>query len=268
MKKSGGIQVLLLAFVVITGLSVLYWKDVGEKIVTASTSVNGREIPICSVETKEQKVVLSLEWSGDSQSLSQLLEILERTGAKAVFFITGEWVDKYPEEAVRILEAGQELGNGGNTHRKLTELSEKDCRREVMKLHTRVKKMTGYEMKVFRPPYGRYNDEALQAVYACGYYPVCWSIDSMDWKNYGVQDLVKRVSESEQLKNGAIINCKGNEQYLEAGLEEMIEAVQKQGYTFVTLSELIYPENYYMEMDGRQYKKRAAYNSPFSMSFT
>ena len=50
----------ILALVLITGLSVFYWVQVGKKVVTASTGVNGQELPICSVQTGKKADSLHL----------------------------------------------------------------------------------------------------------------------------------------------------------------------------------------------------------------
>ena len=53
-------------------------------------------------------------------------------------------------------------------------------------IHNKVKKLTGYDMKVFRPPYGDYNDVLIESAEKCGYHAIQWDVDSLDWKNYGV----------------------------------------------------------------------------------
>lgn len=87
--KKGMWGVVILALVLITGLSVFYWVDVGEKVVTASTSVNGQEFPICSVETGKKQIAYTFELSGTNQKqerVEQLLQILRQQEIPATFF--------------------------------------------------------------------------------------------------------------------------------------------------------------------------------------
>ncbi len=89
--KKGMWGVVILALVLITGLSVFYWVDVGEKVVTASTSVNGQEFPICSVETGKKQIAYTFELSGTNQKqeqVEQLLQILRQQEIPATFFVT------------------------------------------------------------------------------------------------------------------------------------------------------------------------------------
>ena len=56
----------------------------------------------------------------------------------------------------------------------------------------KVEKLTGVRPTLFRPPYGDYNNTVLEAAKACGYTSVQWSVDSLDWKDYGAEDIVDK----------------------------------------------------------------------------
>ena len=252
MKKTGFVGVLALALVMVTGISILYWKDVGEKLVTASSSVNGRELPIYSVETDKPEISISFDAAWGNEDTQRILDILEKHKVKTTFFMTGGWVEKYPEDVKRILEAGHDLGNHSENHRQMSQLSEEECRKEIMTVHERVKKLTGYERNLFRPPYGDYNNTVIKAAYACGYYPIQWSVDSLDWKDYGVEDIITRVTENKDLGNGAIILCHNGAKYTADALDELLTKLKEKGCELVPVSQLIYKENYHMDASGRQ----------------
>ena len=78
MKKSGIGGVLLLALTLITGLSILYWRDVGERLMTASASVNGTEYPIYSVECRDPRIALSFQVKGSNENLRKIEKVLEK----------------------------------------------------------------------------------------------------------------------------------------------------------------------------------------------
>ena len=121
-----------------------------------------------------------------------------------------------------------------------------------MKVHERVKELTGVEMQLFRPPYGDYDDEVVRTAQECGYYPIQWSVDSLDWKDYGVQSIIDTVLNHKDLKNGAIILCHNGAKYTAQALEQLLTGLEEQGYQIVPVSELIYKENYHMDVTGRQ----------------
>ncbi len=98
-----------------------------------------------------------------------------------------------------IYEAGHDLGNHSANHKNMSELSEEECRQELMTVHEEVKELTGYEMFLFRPPYGDYDNEVIRTAEECGYYSIQWDVDSLDWKDYGVDSIIKTVTQHKHL---------------------------------------------------------------------
>ena len=77
-------------------------------------------------------------------------------------------------------------------------------------------------------------------------------MDSLDWKDYGCDSIVKTVCEHKHLGNGSIILCHNGATYTADALDAMITGLKKQGYEIVPVSELIIRENYHMNAEGRQ----------------
>lgn len=162
------------------------------------------------------------------------------------------WVESYPDDVKAILAAGHDLGNHSENHKNMSQLSDEQCQEELMKVHTKVQELTGYEMFLFRPPYGDYDNHVITNAYKCGYYPIQWSIDSLDWKDYGVDDIVKRVVESDKLNNGSIILMHNGAKFTADALDSVITGLKDKGYELVPISQLIYKDKYHMKADGTQ----------------
>ena len=109
-------------------------------------------------------------------------------------------------------------------------------------------------MQLFRPPYGEYNDNLVLTAKNCGYFPVEWSVDSLDWKDYGVNSILDMVLKNKELRNGAIILCHNGAKYTPDALEQLIIGLEDKGYQIVPVSQLIYKDNYHMDVTGRQIK--------------
>ena len=88
--------------------------------------------------------------------IDKQLDILKKYNVHAAFFMTGEWVEKYPDEVKAIYAAGHDLGNHSENHKNMSRLSDEEKTEEIMRAHQRVKELTGVEMNLFRPPYGDY----------------------------------------------------------------------------------------------------------------
>lgn len=166
--------------------------------------------------------------------------------------MTGGWVESYPDDVKAIYEAGHDLGNHSENHKDMPALSNEQQKEELMKVHNKVKELTGYEMFLFRPPYGSYNNNLILNAKDCGYYTIQWDVDSLDWKNYGVDSIIKTVTQHKHLGNGSIILCHNGAKYTAQALDTMITTLKEQGYEFVPISELIIRENYHMDHEGRQ----------------
>ena len=222
------------------------------EVVTVTNTVNGKELPIYSVETDEKKVALSFDAAWGNEDTQQILDILKEHDVHVTFFMTGEWVAKYPEDVKHIYEAGHDLGNHSENHKNMSQLADADCQTELIKVHNKVKELTGVEMHLFRPPYGDYDNEVITNAKACGYYTIQWDVDSLDWKDYGVDSIIKTVTEHKHLQNGSIILMHNGAKYTAQALPQIITKLKEQGYQFVRISDLIYKDNYHLDVTGRQ----------------
>ena len=114
---------------------------------TVSSNVNGKEMPIFSVETKEKKVALTFEAAWGNEDIARILEILKEQGVLATFFLTGEWAGKYPEDVKAIQEEGHDIGNHSESHRSMVGLQEEEQKEEIMNAHKKVEDLTGIRMR-------------------------------------------------------------------------------------------------------------------------
>lgn len=225
---------------------------IAPQTITTSSNVSGRNLPIYCVETAEPKVALSFDAAWGNDDTSEILAILKKHDVHVTFFMTGGWVKNYPEDVKTILAAGHDLANHSENHKNMSQLSTSECKEEIMTVHERVKELTGYEMFLFRPPYGDYDNDVITTVEGCGYYPIQWDVDSLDWKDYGCDSIIKTVCEHKHLGNGSIILCHNGATYTADALDAMITGLKEKGYKIVPVSELILRDNYHMNAEGRQ----------------
>ena len=238
---------LLAAFAVLRGVLVTV-----STTVTVSNSVSGKELPIYCVETKEPKIALTFDAAWGNEDTKEILDVLKKHDVKVTFFMTGGWVENYPGDVKAILAAGHDLGNHSENHKNMSQLSDEEKEEELMKVHEKVRELTGYEMFLFRPPYGDYDNAVVKVAKKCGYYTIQWDVDSLDWKDYGVDSIIKTVCEHKHLGNGTIILCHNGAKYTAQALDTLITTLKEKGYTFVPVSELIYKDGYHMNHEGRQ----------------
>ncbi len=241
------------AVLMLTGLVGVHYRASGSLLPTSAAAAK-RDLPIYCVQTQEPKIALTFDAAWGNQDTQKIMEILKKHHVKVTFFMTGGWVDTYPEDVKMILAEGHDLGNHSQNHKNMSQLSDSEKETELMSVHDKVKALTGYEMFLFRPPYGDYDNAVVSTAKKCGYYTIQWDVDSLDWKDYGVESILKTVTQNEHLGNGSIILCHNGAKYTAEALDALITALKDSGYTFVPVSELIYRDGYHMDHEGRQIK--------------
>ncbi|MCM1387579.1 MAG: polysaccharide deacetylase family protein [Bacillus sp. (in: Bacteria)] len=219
---------------------------------TMNFETGGRNVPIYCVDTDEKKVALSFDAAWGNDDTAEILSILKEHDIHVTFFMTGGWVESYPEDVKAILADGHDLGNHSENHKNMSELSNEEKTEELMSVHRKVKELTGYDMFLFRPPYGDYDNDVINVAKECQYYAIQWDVDSLDWKNEGLDSIIDTVTNHKNLGNGSIILCHNGAEYTAQALEALITELEDMGYEIVPVSQLIYRENFHMNFEGRQ----------------
>lgn len=225
-----------------------------ETIATSASSID--ELPIYSVDTEKPLLALTFDSAWGDEDLKEILSILEKHNAPATFFVTGEWARKYPDAIRMIAENGHELANHGNSHKHMPQISKEEMKTEIQGCHNAVKEITGTDMTLFRAPYSDWNSSVISVAHSLGYFSINHSVDSLDWKDYGIDSIVQTVCEHKNLENGSIILLHNGATYTKDALDIMLTQLEKDGYSFAKVSDLIYTSNYYFDHTGKQFSNK------------
>ncbi len=219
----------------------------------AVVSPGERLVPIYYVETNEKKVAFSFDASWGAERTEKILDILKENEIKTTFFLTGFWIEAYPEYVRLIAAEEHEIGNHTLTHPHLNSLSGEEIRAEIKRVEQMIEKVSGQKTSLFRPPFGEYNNEVIEAASGLGYRTIQWSVDSLDWQNLTCDEIVERVTS--RAHKGAIILFHNNGLYTADALPEIIASLRKKGYEILPISELIYDGDYFIDPNsGAQIK--------------
>ncbi len=205
--------------------------------VSASLQPNLR--PIYSAKAEEKVVALTFDISWGQKMAPKVLDVLKQENIKATFFLSGPWAKNHVELVKRIHADGHQIESHGQAHVDLNTLGREGAAKNIAAAHTILQDLTGRAPTYIRPPNGAFNKESVQAAKDLGYATVIWSVDSLDWKNPGVNVIVNRTVRLAH--PGAIIlmhasdSCKQTDQALPTALKTL----QEQGYRFVLLDELV-----------------------------
>lgn len=205
----------------------------------------GRFFPIRKIKDKD-KVVLTFDDGPDPLYTPRILDILKKYNVRAVFFLVGENVRKYPQLAQKIVEEGHDIGNHSFNHANLLILKSRAIKKNIMMANREIANITGMVPQFFRPPRGLYNKAVLDLCDGLGMRVILWSLTSLDWRGISATKMTKMVLE--KVKGGDIIlfhdsgnifyKKKTNHENTVRALPKIIEGIQKKGLKITALSDL------------------------------
>jgi peptidoglycan/xylan/chitin deacetylase (PgdA/CDA1 family) len=165
----------------------------------------------------------------------EVLKILDNYGVSATFFLVGSQVEKSPEVARQIVAAGHEIGNHSFSHCWSSDDSVETLVEDIKRAEEAIYRSTGQVPLYFRPPGGMVNDKVKEACGQTGYGILLWWVDSRDWL-LTEEEILEKVKK--EVKDGAIILFHNLATTVEV-LPQVIEDLRREGYKFVTISQLL-----------------------------
>ncbi|WP_262702668.1 MULTISPECIES: polysaccharide deacetylase family protein [Streptomyces] len=193
-----------------------------------------------SVDCAVAKCVALTFDAGPSDNTPRLLKILKREKAHATFFMLGrKHIDRHPDLVRRIADEGHELANHTWSHKILTKTDSDEVRKEITRVQTAVKKLTGRTPLLMRPPQGRTDERVSKICRELGVAQVLWSVTAKDYQTNDSALIEKRVLE--QTKRDGIILLHDIYKGTVPAVPGILAKLKKEGYTVVTVSQLMAP---------------------------
>lgn len=221
---------------------------------TIPTSSNiSKLLPIYNVKTQENKVAFTMNCAWNADDIDSILKTLEKNEVKITFFMVGNWIEKFPEVVKKIHEAGHEIASHSDTHPHVNNLSYEKNIEEIEKSNDKIEKITGKRTNIYRAPYGEYNEIVIKAAQDKGYHTIQWNLDTLDYTGLTGEEMWKRLEG--KIKQGDIILSHNGTKHTADSLDMLLKNIKQKGLKVVTISELIYLENYTINSNGTQIKK-------------
>ena len=185
-------------------------------------------------EKNKKVVALTFDDGPDGNTTPQALDILAKYKIKATFFVQGKNIAGNEAILKRMQSEGHEVGNHSWNHPILTKLSLEDAKKQLTDTEDAITKVLGKSSKLMRPPYGAISDDIRNSLDLSF---IMWDVDSLDWKSKNEAAILTEIQH--QTSDGAIILMHDIHQPSVNSLPKVIEYLQGQGYSFVTVSELL-----------------------------
>ena len=181
-------------------------------------------------------IALTFDDGPNATTTNDVIDKLEKYGIVASFFLIGNNINDESAKAVkRAYDLGCEIDNHSRTHSNMTELSAEEIKAEFEYTDEKAFEITGEHTKFFRPPYISVHQIMFDNIDV----PFIAGIGANDWEDRVTAEMRARMI-LKQAKDGDIIllhDAEGNSMTVEA-LDTIIPELQKQGYKFVTVTEL------------------------------
>ena len=208
--------------------------------------------PIYSVQTEHNKVAISFDAAWGADKTQEIMNICDDYNIKATFFLVGFWIEKYPDMVKEIYNRGFEIGIHSNTHPDMTKLTRSKIREELSINIHQIEELTGFRPKLFRPPYGYYDNKLIDVCEELKLSCIEWSVDSLDWKGLSAEEIASRVTSRSE--NGSIVLFHNNSDNIINGLKMVLEYYKCNKTQVVPIGELIYYDNFTINNLGVQIK--------------
>lgn len=191
-------------------------------------------------DTTKKEVILTFDAGYDNGELTKILDTLKEKDVKASFFVTGDFVKRFPELTIRMTNEGHVVCNHSYSHRKIQTMTKEQLKADLSKLEEEYYELTNQSMiKYFRPPEGQFDRQSLINLQDLGYKTVFWSVAYRDWdlnSQTGCEVATKNVVDN--LHPGAIILLHSVSKANSESLGNIIDEIRKNDYGFTTVKSL------------------------------
>ena len=178
-------------------------------------------------------VALTFDDGPSPKTTPVALDLLKKYNAKGTFFMVGHAVEGNEDIIKRVIAEGHQIGNHSWDHPVLTKISLEKAKSQINDTTAALKKASGLDVHIMRPPYGAING-AIQAAVDQSF--ILWDIDTLDWKNRNTASIMKEVRKAQP---GSVILMHDIHQTTIDALPSILQYLTEQGFEMVTIEELM-----------------------------
>ena len=180
---------------------------------------------------------------------NKLLDNLDKYNARVTFFVLGSRVNNYKDTLTKAYKMGNTIGSHTYSHSNLLKLDNYSVMDEIKKTNETIKNITGSETIYLRPPYGNINSDIKNI---SNMYTILWDLDTEDWK-YKDKDRIADYIVS-NAHDGAIVLLHDLYETSVDGALLAMERLEKEGYAFVTIDEMIKIKDIQLDINKNYYQ--------------
>lgn len=217
--------------VILLWFLIVLW---GSFVVSSNYHINA----LCGNPLEKEKIIALTFDDGPNENTLQVLDLLKKYDAKAAFFCIGKNIEKHPGIVQRTIAEGHTVGNHSYSHSHFFDFfRKKKLIEELEKTDALLEKFTAKKINLFRPPYGVTNPSIRRALEITNHKVIGWNIRSLDGVVKDEKVLYDRIVK--RVAPGGIVLLHDTSQHSVNVLEQLLQFLQKNNYTVVSLEQLL-----------------------------
>ncbi|MFJ7065034.1 polysaccharide deacetylase family protein [Streptomyces sp. NPDC101115] len=199
----------------------------------------GRPSEIANGPRDRPRIALTFHGQGDPATARAILDHAERAGAHVTVLAVGEWLDRHPDMARRILDGGHDLGNHTQRHLDITAMTEAEAHAEIEGCARRLRRLTGSIGTWFRPSRTQHATETVRRAARRAGYPhvLSYDVDALDFTSPGPGTVVTNVTG--RIREGSVVSLHFGYPDTVAALPLLLADLDRRGLSAVTTTELL-----------------------------
>lgn len=189
----------------------------------------------------EQLACITFDDGPNPVATPRILDVLQREGVHATFFVLGRHADRWPELVKRMADEGHQLGNHGYHHRKLHRRLPGYVRDDLTRGADAIEHASGVRPRHFRAPHGFRNPWVTPIARSLSERTIGWSLGVWDSARPGADEIVRRTLDGMRagsillLHDGDGYDANGDRTQTAEALPRIIDGLRARGFRFVTL---------------------------------
>lgn len=217
---------------------------------SVTASADSGKKPIYRVERGDNRIALTFDCAWDAAGVDEILDALNTLGAKATFFVTGEFCDAHSDAVRKMSTAGHSVQNGSDKNGHIAGMNVNDLIADTNEAAKKIKSITGTEPTFYRAPYGDYDDKSLTTLEGMGYTVIQWSVDSDDLEDPDTDSVKRRILDN--TVSGSVLLFHNDAAVTPAALPQIVTELKRKGFEPVKIEDLVFSSNCFTDERGTQ----------------
>lgn len=187
----------------------------------------------------EQNIAITFNIGWGDEKAAPIIETLKKENIhSATFFLSGSWAERHPDLVATIVKEGYEIGLLGYNYKDYSDLKDGEISNDIAKAQEVFKKMNVKHIELLRAPTGHFDKRLLKISENLGLTVVHWSVDSKDWTNPGVKQIIKNTTVA-QKGDIILLHASDSAKQTNKALPRILDELRDRNLDFVTVSEMI-----------------------------